>query len=104
MLEEQLKELVKQEQDALSAIQDLTDEIAESYLDSIDAAKDALDEHIDQYERINDLIEHNVKLTELLYGDKGYDTLNKYYDLQKQNNMNTLQTLKQQEEYWRSRM
>ena len=104
MLEEQLKDLVKQEQDALSAIQDLTDEIAESYLDSIDAAKDALDEHIDQYERINDLIEHNVKLTELLYGDKGYDTLNKYYDLQKQNNMNTLQTLKQQEEYWRSRM
>ena len=104
MLEEQLKDLVKQEQDALSAIQDLTDEIAESYLDSIDAAKDALDEHIDQYERINDLIEHNVKLTELLYGDKGYDTLNKYYDLQKQNNMNTLQTLKQQEEYWRNRM
>ena len=103
-LEEQLKNLVKQEQDALSAIQDLTDEIAESYLDSIDAAKDALDEHIDQYERINDLIEHNVKLTELLYGDKGYDILNKYYDLQKQNNMNTLQTLKQQEEYWRSRM
>jgi len=40
----------------------------------------------------------------LLYGDKGYDTLNKYYDLQKQNNMNTLQTLKQQEEYWRNRM
>ena len=45
-----------------------------------------------------------LKLTVLLYGDKDYDTLNKYYDLQKQNNMNTLQTLKEQEEYWRNRM
>jgi hypothetical protein len=63
-----------------------------------------MDENVDQYERINDLIDHNVKLTELMFGDKAYDTMNKYYDLQKKNNQNELNSLVQQREYWLSKM
>jgi hypothetical protein len=63
-----------------------------------------MDENVDQYERINDLIDHNVKLTELMFGDKAYDTMNKYFDLQKKNNQNELNSLVQQREYWLSKM
>ena len=65
-------------------------------------AKKKLDEQIDQYERVNKIIDHNVKLTQLLYGDKAYDTLNKYYEMQKKNNEQELQSLKAQQDYWQS--
>lgn len=104
LLQDRLKELVKKQEDALIELQELTDEMMQAYLDSIDAAKDAFDEHIAQYERIGDLIEHNIKLSELLYGDKGYDTLNKYYNLQKENDTRTLNLLRQQENILRNQM
>jgi len=81
--------------DSLEKIQDLQEEIREAYLDSIDDAKDKMDDVIDQYERINDLVEHNIKLTQLLYGDNaGFDTLDKYYAKQERNNLNQLKQLR----------
>lgn len=101
---EDLEDYMKQQMDDLQDIQDLVDDIKDNYLDALDDAKDKMDDQIDQYERVNDLIEHNVKLVELLYGDKAYDTMNKYYDLQKANNERELQSLKMQQDYWQNLM
>jgi len=79
---------MKQQMDDLGNVQDLVDKIKDDYLNALDSAKDKMDDQIDQYERVNDLIEHNVKLAQLLYGDKAYDTMDKYYELQKANNKN----------------
>ena len=95
-----LDDLLKQQMDSLENIQDLIDEIKDTYLDALDDAKDKMDDQIDQYERVNDLINHNVKLTQLLYGDKAYGTMQKYYNLQKANNDAELQNLKTQQDYW----
>ena len=99
-----LEEYMKQQMDDLQAIQDKVDEIRQNYLDALDDAKDKMDKQIDQYERVNDLINHNVRLTQLLYGDKAYDTMNKYYDLQKTNNEQELNSLRQQQLYWQNLM
>jgi len=95
---------MKQQMEDLENIQDLVDDIKDNYLDALDDAKEKMDDQIDQYERVNDLIEHNVKLVDLLYGDKAYDTMNKYYDLQKANNERELQSLKMQQDYWQNLM
>jgi hypothetical protein len=63
-----------------------------------------MDDQIDQYERVNDLINHNVKLTQLLYGDAAYNTMNKYYNLQKQYNEREMQSLRMQQKYWQDLM
>lgn len=102
--QERLEELMKQQMDDLQEIQDLVDDIKDNYLDAIDDAKDKMDQQINQYERINDLIDHNVKLTELIYGDKAYKTLDKYYNLMQKNNQQELDSLKRQQEYWQERM
>ena len=64
MLEEQLKDLVKQEQDALSAIQDLTDEIAENILAAGDIDPIALaslrSRHQKESEKYDDLVPDNL--------------------------------------------
>ena len=101
---EDLEEYMKQQMDDLEEIQDMVDNIKDNYLDAIDSAKDKMDEQIDQYERVNDLIDHNVKMVELLYGDKAYDSMQKYYNLQKTNNERELESLKKQQDYWQQRL
>jgi len=61
--QEDLEDYMKQQMDDLGDVQDLIDDIKDNYLDALDNAKDKMDDQIDQYERVNDLIEHNVKLT-----------------------------------------
>lgn len=101
---EDLEDYMKQQMSDLQDVQDLVDDIKDNYLDAIDSAKDKMDQQIDQYERVNDLVEHNVKLTELLYGDKAYATMDKYYDLIQKNNEKELDSLRKQQEYWQERM
>ena len=97
---EDLEEYMKQQMDDLGDVQELVDDIKEGYLDALDEAKEKMDDQIDQYERVNDLIDHNVKLVQMLYGDKAYDTMNKYYDMQKANNEDALNSLRMQQQYW----
>ena len=100
--QEDLEDYMKQQMDDLADVQDLVDDIKDNYLDALDNAKDKMDDQIDQYERVNDLIDHNVKLTQMLYGDTAYNTMNKYYELQKANNKNQLESLRMQQQYWQN--
>ena len=101
---EDLEDYMEQQMKDLQEVQDMVDNIKDNYLDAIDDAKDKMDEQIDQYERVNDLIDHNVKMVELLYGDKAYDSMQKYYNLQKSNNERELESLKKQQDYWQKKM
>lgn len=99
-LQQKRQEAKKQVEEDLMEIFDTLDQLEKAYIDSLEAAGDAMDEVIDQYELVNDLIDHDVKMTQLLYGDKGYQTLNKYYEMQHRNNQQTLNQLMNQREYW----
>ena len=101
---EDLEDYMSQQMKDLQEVQDMVDNLKDNYLDAIDDASDKMDDQIDQYERVNDLINHNVKLVELLYGDKAYDSMQKYYGLQKANNERELESLKKQQDYWQQKM
>jgi hypothetical protein len=47
------------------------------------------------------LIEHDIDLLSLLYGDKNYDAMQKYYDALARNNLKQLDSLKQQRDFWK---
>lgn len=94
------EELINQLED----VEDLVDEIEESYLDMIDEAKDKFDEQIEQYEYIADLVNHDMNVVKLLYGDDAYAQLEKYFAAQEKNNNKQLDFYKQQVEFWRKRM
>ena len=88
----------------LEDVHDLVDEIGEAYLDMIDEANEKFDEQIEKYETVSDLIEHNMKVIELLNGDDAYDQLSKYYELQERNNLKQLDFHRQEVAFWRERM
>ena len=102
--QERLNELFKDQTKALEEIDGLVKEIQEIYLDSLKDAKDKMDDQIDQYERVGELIEHNAKLAQLIYGDKAYASLEKYYALQQRNDQRILNNLRMQQQYWQSQL
>lgn len=101
---EQIQSLMDKLGDQMEGFKELMDEIKESIFDAIDAAQDAFDEQMDEYEFLGDLIDHNMKVVELMFGDEAYDKMANYYDRMEENNNNQLDFLRQQKDLWYSRM
>lgn len=94
-LQKYYEELMQQLEDVV----DLVDEIKESYLDMIDEAVEAFDKQVDQYEYIKDLLNHDMNVVGLVYGDKAYAQMAQYYEKIEQNNNQELDFLKKRVAY-----
>ena len=92
-----LNELMKQLQD----VEGLIDDVDKAYLDTIDDVDKNFDKQIEDYEFVGDLIDHDIDLLTLLYGDKNYDAMEKYYDTLQSNNLQQLDSLRQQRDFWK---
>ena len=53
---------------------------------------------------ISDLIEHDMEVISLVYGEQSYSQLAKYYDKQQQNFNNQLDFQRQQADFWRQQL
>ena len=95
-LKADLQELMNQLQDA----QKLIDSIDQAYLKTIDDIKEQFDDQIDDYEYIEDLISHDIDLLGLLYGEKNFDAMEKYYSTLAENNLDQVESLRLQRDFW----
>ena len=96
-LQNDLDELMQQMED----VEGLIDSIDEAYLDTIDDIMDQFDKQIEDYELIGDLIEHDIDLLSLLYGDRNYDAMDRYYSTLRDNNLQQLDSLRKQRDFWK---
>lgn len=96
-LQSDLSKLMQQMED----IESLIDDIDQTYLDTIDDIMDQFDKQIEDYALIGELIEHDVDLLSLLYGDRNYDAMDKYYTTLQNNNLKQLDSLRQQRDFWK---
>lgn len=96
-LQNNLKELMEQ----LENVEELIDKIDQAYLDTIDDIQEGFDEQIENYEYVQDLLKSDLELLQLLYGDKNYDAMNSYYEQLHTNNINQLDSLKRQKDFWK---
>lgn len=97
-----LKDYFSQIQDAYIAVQKLKKEIENAYIDSIEQAKDAFSEHLNQYDEVSSKIEHQRELIELTSGETDYIRLKDVADAQHKNNLGELDFLRKQVAYWSS--
>ena len=82
-------------------IQQLIDNIDQAYFETIDDVEKQFDKQIEDYEYVGELIEHDIDLLSLLYGDRNYDAMNKYYETLERNNLRQLDSLRKQREFWK---
>ena len=99
-----LKKYYEELMSNLTDVLELQKEIHESYIDMMDEAQDRFDEQIKAYEMISDLIEHDMEVISLVYGEESYGQLAKYYDKQQQNFNSQLDFQRQQVEFWRQQL
>lgn len=100
MKKEDLQNYLKTLQNSLTTMQEQADAIRDSVLSGLDKAKSDMDDQISQFERVNSLIEHGAKLSEMLFGEKAYDNAIKFYSMQKENNIKQMQRIAQDRAYW----
>ena len=50
------------------------------------------------------MIDHDKDVIGLIYGDKAYSQLAKYYEMQRKNNNDNLDFARKQVEFWKQRM
>lgn len=101
---EDLKSTLDTVTDGLIELENLEDSVEETFLSSIDAISEAYDKQAENYEFFNGVLEHSIKLTELLYGDDAYAQMDKYYQEQSIMDKARVGALKEQSEYWRKMM
>ncbi len=102
-----LDDLKKYYEELMTNLQDVLElqkEIHESYLDMMDEAQEKFDEQIESYEMISDLIDHDMQVISLVYGEQSYGQLAKYYDKQQQNFNSQLDFQRQQVDFWRQQL
>lgn len=102
-----LEDLEKYSKELMSSMQDLADlqeEIMESYLDLLDEADEKFQEQLDLYEQMGDILEHDMEVIKLVYGEESYSKLAKYYEQMEKNNNQKLDFLRQEKEYWANQM
>lgn len=95
-----LQEYSEKLMDNLADIENLIDDIKESIFDAIDQAQDAFDDQVDEYEFIGDLLNHDIKMVQMLYGDDAYESMDKFYSQKQKNNNQELDFLRRQKDMW----
>jgi hypothetical protein len=95
---EDLQTYYKQLMEDLEGVLDLQTEIHQAYLDMMDEAQDKFSEQLETYSMIGDLLNNNMKVVQLIYGEDAYSQLSNYYQQQYDNNMAQLDFLRQQKQ------
>lgn len=103
------KEAQKEAQDnlrqALIDEQDAIKNIKNAYLSMIDKAQEKWDEQIESYNKLSNLINHDMNIIKLLYGeDKSYAMLDQYYKKQNEYNQQQLDMYVKQAALWKAKM
>lgn len=89
-------------QGQMEDIQGLIENIDQAVLDTSDDIKNQFEEQIDEYEFVNELLEHDIDLLGLLYSGPNYDAMDTYYEKMRHNQLLQVDSLRQQAEYWKT--
>ena len=90
--------------DQMENIEKISEDIDKAYLDTIDDIEEHFSKQGQEYEYVNDLIQHDMDLLSLLYGDKNYAAMNNYYETLRKHNLDQLDSLKLQRDFWKEQM
>lgn len=101
---EDLQTYYQQMMKDLEEVKEIQDEIHDSYLDMIDEAQEGFDKQLKTYEQISNLIEHDMKLIELVYGEENYEAQANYYQKQDENYRKQLEFQRVQKDFWWEQM
>lgn len=100
-LMEDLQAVQEELMSAMKDQKDILEEIEQAYFDMLDAAQEAFDEQIAQYEAINEVYSHGLNVVNLLYGEDAYAEMEGFYQKQMENNTQMIDMQKKTVDYYK---
>ena len=88
----------------LEGLYELAKQIRESYLKGMEKAEEGFGKQLEIYSQISSLIEHDMNLIQLLYGENSYSELATYYEQQHANNLQQLEFQRMERDFWADQM
>ena len=88
----------------LENLQNLANNIKNSIIESIQQIEQGYEKRQSYYEYINNLLAHDEKMVELIFGQKAYDKMNFLYTQQEKHDKEHLRQLNEEKTYWRERL
>ena len=101
---EDLKEAYSAIMEDLMEIDEIQKDVHQAWLDTMDDINDKMADQVAMYEQISNIIEHDMKVIQLVYGEQDYEALGKYYDKQHQNNLGLLEAQRMNADFWEKEM
>ena len=98
--QEKLKELQKELVDVGNSLNDMYKQVWDNYIDGLEQAKDNFEDINNEIEHLTKELEYEKELIELIYGDKAYELMDKYYTTQQKNIENQIGSIRQQAQFW----
>ena len=99
-----LKNYKEQAMNTARDIKQKIEDIKAAYLGMLKEASEKFDEQADMLERVSKYLEHDMKLVKLIYGENQYESLDRYYEKQHENNIQQLDFAKGQVDFWKRQM
>lgn len=101
---EELKTATKNLEDGTTDVKQAFDEALDTYLSMIDLTSEAMNEEKNLYDKIDELLTSRKNVISLVYGEESYKDFEMYYELQRKNNLESLNAAKESVNYWASVM
>lgn len=101
---EELKTATKNLEDGTIDIKQAFDEALDTYLSMIDLTSEAMNEEKNLYDKIDELLTSRKNVISLVYGEESYKDFEMYYELQRKNNLESLNAARESANYWSSVM
>lgn len=84
----------------LENMEDLVESIEQGLLDTMDEVKEKMEAQVEAYEYVNILLESDMELVQMLYGEDSYEALGNYYTQKHENYKQALDFDKQEVAFW----
>ena len=101
---DELKEKYTDLMDSMTQELELEEELYQAILDEMDKVQEKFDEQIESYEFLRDMINHDIKVIQMVYGENAYSDLTKFYEKQQDNYEKQLDFQRQQKDFWYAEM
>lgn len=101
---EDLQTAYKDIEQSMLEMQQIQDDVHQAWLDTMDEINDKMAKQVEMYEQVSNIIEHDRKVIELVYGETDFDALARMYEMEHQNNLGLLDFQRQNAEFWEREM
>ena len=102
--QEYLKDLQGELVDVGNSLNDMYEKVWDNYIKGLDQAKNNFEDINKEIEHLTNELEYEKELIELIYGDKAYDMMSRYYNTQQMAIENQISSTRTQAQFWEDQL